>query len=170
MSRNPAEALNAEEEFTWRALTYLMTHLRGTLGDDLARETQVGLSEYVALVHLSEAQDQRLTIGELANLCDLSPSRMSRLVDEMAQRGLVSKGRSSGDGRCVVATLRPEGLKTLKGLYPKQLQNVRRRVFDLLSADEVRWLGKGLSKIRDGLAEGNDEDVPIPAETSAAPR
>jgi len=155
MPQNPIEALNAEEEFAWRALTYLMTHLRGALGDDLARESQVGLSEYVAMVHLSEAQDQRLTIGELANLCDLSPSRMSRLIDEMAKRGLVSKGRSSGDGRCVVARLRPEGLKTLKAVYPKQLRNVRNRVFDLLSADEVQSLGRGLSKIRDALEEGN---------------
>ena len=108
-------------------------------------------------MHLSDADDQRLIIGDLANLCDLSPSRMSRLVDEMAQRGLVSEGRSSDDGRCIVATLRAKGLKTLKAAYPKQLRNVRRRVFDLLSAEEAQRLGQGLSKIRDALAEGDSE-------------
>jgi DNA-binding MarR family transcriptional regulator len=165
MSGNQVPALTADEEFTWRALTYLVTHLRRALGDDLARETRVGLSEYVALVHLSEAENQRLNIGDLANMCDLSPSRMSRLVDEMSQRGLVSKSRSNDDGRCIVATLRPDGLKALKALYPKQLGNVRRRVFDLLSADEVQSLGNALGKVRDALAEGGFEDVPSPAET-----
>ena len=135
----------------WRALTYLLTHLGRRFGDDLARETHVTLSEYVVLVHLSEAEHRCHRIGDLAVSCDLSPSRMSRLVDEMALDGYVQKSRSPHDRRSTVATLTPHGLKTLTQVYPAQLQNVRRRIFDLLSPDEVRQLGVTLGRIRDGL-------------------
>ena len=135
----------------WRALTYLLTHLGRRFGFDLAQETHVTLSEYVVLVHLSEAEHRCLRIGDLAVSCDLSPSRMSRLVDEMALHGYVQKSRSADDRRSMVATLTPEGLKTLKQVYPAQLRNVRKWVFDPLSPDEVRQLGVTLGRIRDGL-------------------
>ena len=151
MQTEPPAALNPDEEFAWRALTYLVTHLSRILEQDLAMETNVTLSEYVVLVHLSEAEHRTLRIGNLAVSCDLSPSRMSRLVDEMAGHGYVTKRPCSDDGRSMLATLTPHGLKTLKKVYPAQLGNVRKRVFDLLSPDDVLPLGDMLGKIRDGL-------------------
>ncbi|HUV58331.1 MAG TPA: MarR family transcriptional regulator [Acidimicrobiales bacterium] len=144
-------SLNPGEESAWRALTYVANHLVKTLGEDLASETTVALSEYVVLAHLSEAENQQLRIGDLASISALSPSRMSRLVDEMAAKGHVTKVRVADDGRCALATLTPMGLSTLKETYPTQLRNVRRRVFDLLTSEEVQALDTALWKIRDGL-------------------
>lgn len=144
-------SLNPSEESAWRALTYVANHLMKTLSEDLATETPVSASEYGALVHLSEAPDQQLRIGDLAAIIALSPSRISRLVDEMAAKGLVTKARVADDGRCTLATLTPVGLSTLKETYPTQLRNVRRHVFDLLSSEEVQALDTALWKIRDGL-------------------
>jgi len=147
----PPVALNPDEEIAWRALAYLVTHLSRVLEQDLAKETNVTLSEYVVLVHLSEAEHRCLRIGDLAVNSDLSPSRMSRLVDEMARHGYVTKNPCSDDGRSMLATLTPHGMKTLKKVYPAQLRNVRKRVFDLLSPDDVLPLGGMLGRIRDGL-------------------
>ncbi len=152
MTTTEIQALDPHEESLWRALTYVANHLVKTLGDDLARETSVSVSEYVVLVHLSEAENQRLRIGDLASISALSPSRMSRLVDEMNAKGSVIKSRIADDGRCTMATLTPLGLKLLQETYPTQLRNVRRRVFDLLTEQEVEGLGVALAKIRDGLA------------------
>lgn len=151
MTEDTPAALNPDEESMWRALTYLLTHLGRRFGDDLAQEANVSLSEYVVLVNLSEAEHRCLRIGDLAVSCDLSPSRMSRLVDEMALHGYVQKSRSPDDRRSMAATLTPQGLKTLKRVYPAQLRNVRKWVFDPLSPDEVRQLGVTLGRIRDGL-------------------
>ena len=136
-------------------MTFVANHLVKVLGDDLASETSVSLSEYLVLVHLSEAPGQRLRIGDLASISALSPSRMSRLVDEMVVKGHVTKSRGSDDGRCTMATLTPEGFTTLKETYPTQLRNVRRRIFDLLSAEEVDALGAALWKIRTALESSN---------------
>ena len=158
MTKTPTPSLNPSEESAWRALTYVANHLVKALGDDLARDTPVSLSEYVVLVHLSEAENQQLRIGDLASISALSPSRMSRLVDEMAVTGLVTKSRVVDDGRCTLATLTPLGLSTLKATYPTQLRNVRHRVFDLLTSGEVQTLGTALGKIRDGL----ESSIPNP--------
>lgn len=151
MASTEIPSLNPSEESAWRALTYVANHLVKTLGEDLAGETPVSLSEYVVLVHLSETVNQQLRIGDLASISALSPSRMSRLVDEMATKGHVTKDRAADDGRCTLAALSPLGLSTLKATYPTQLRNVRRRVFDLLTSDEVQALDTALWKIRDGL-------------------
>jgi DNA-binding MarR family transcriptional regulator len=144
-------ALSPSEESAWRALTYVANHLVKTLGEDLASEIPLSVSEYVVLVHLSEAEGQQLRIGDLAAISALSPSRMSRLVDEMAVKGRVTKTRTADDSRCTLATLTPSGLETLKAAHPTQLRNVRRRVFDLLTDEDVKALGVALWKIRDGL-------------------
>ena len=151
MPATSVPSLNPNEESAWRALTHVANHLVKVLGEDLAGETQVSLSEYVVLVHLSEAENQQLRIGDLASISALSPSRMSRLVDEMAKKGHVAKGREAGAGRCTLATLTPAGLSTLRETYPIQLRNVRRRVFDLLTSDDVQALATALRKVRDGL-------------------
>jgi len=151
MTTNQIPSLNPSEESAWRALTYVANHLVRTLGEDLAVGSPIGLSEYVVLVHLSEAEDQQLRIGDLATISALSPSRMSRLIDEMAAKGLVTKSRVPDDGRCMLATLTPSGLSTLTATYPTQLRNVRRRVFDLLTSDDVHALDTALWKIRTGL-------------------
>jgi DNA-binding MarR family transcriptional regulator len=146
-------ALTADEEKAWRALTYVANHLVKVLGDDLAAQTRVSLSEYVVLVHLSEAPDTQLRIGDLASVSALSPSRMSRLVDGMASKGWVVKSRHADDARCTFATLTSSGLGILQQTYPMQLANVRRRVFDHLSERDVRTLGTALAKVRLALEE-----------------
>ena len=129
----------------------MANHLVKSLAEDLAGEAPISLPEYVVLVHLSEADGQQLRIGDLAAISALSPSRMSRLVDEMVAKGRLTKTRLAEDGRSTAATLTPAGLSILRTTYPTQLRNIRRRVFDLLTDDEVQALNTALWKIRDGL-------------------
>lgn len=151
MPEQPPAPLNPSEDSAWRALTYVANHLVKALAEDLAGEAPITLPEYVVLVHLAEAEDQQLRIGDLAAISALSPSRMSRLVDEMVARGRLTKTRLAEDGRSTVATLTPAGLSILRTTSPTQLRNIRRRVFDLLTEGEVQALNTALWKIRDGL-------------------
>lgn len=151
MSSTTTPPLNRDEDAAWRALTYVANHLVKTLGEDLADDASLSVSEYVVLVHLSEAARKQLRIGDLAAVAGLSPSRMSRLVDQMADDGLVTKSHLEGDARSMFAEMTDAGLDALKAAYPIQLRNVRRRVFDHLSTNEVRVLGRALEKVRIGL-------------------
>ncbi len=154
-----ARALTPQEELAWRALTYVSTHLIKTLGEDLAVESPISLSEYVVLVHLSESDTGHLRIGDLATNSTLSPSRMSRLVDDMANKGLLTKNRVPNDRRATTAALTPLGRQTLRATYPTQLRNVRRRVFDVLTPDDVDALSSVLGKIRVSLEQ---RESPLP--------
>ena len=145
--------LNNAEDAAWRALTYVANHLVKTLGEDLAAEASISVSEYVVLVHLSETASKQLRIGDLAASAGLSPSRMSRLIDEMAKSGLVTKIQLEGDARCMFAEMTQNGLVALRAAYPIQLRNVRRRVFEHLSPIEVEILGQALEKVRTGLSQ-----------------
>lgn len=138
----------------------MANHLVKALAEDLAGTAPITLPEYVVLVHLSEAEAQQLRIGDLAAISAVSPSRMSRLVDEMVAKGRLTKTRLPEDGRSTAAKLTPAGLSILQKSYPTQLRNIRRRVFDLLTEDDVHALSTALPKIRKGLEFTDPETDP----------
>jgi DNA-binding MarR family transcriptional regulator len=55
---------------------------------------------------------------------------MTRLVDDLQDRGLVAKRASTEDGRGSVAELTPAGLAKLRAAWPAHLASVRCRVVD----------------------------------------
>ena len=69
-------------------------------------------------------------MADLANAAALSASRMTRLVDDLRGRGLVSKRTSAEDARGNVAKLTPAGLTKLRKAWPVHLASVGERVLD----------------------------------------
>ena len=124
------DPLSETEEMFWRALMRIVLSLPRRLDSDLVRATGVTANEYTTLMCLSEAPDRELRMADLANAAALSASRMTRLVDDLQSRGLVTKRASSDDGRGNVAKLTPAGLTKLKKAWPVHLASVRERVFD----------------------------------------
>jgi DNA-binding MarR family transcriptional regulator len=145
--------MNDDEELAWRSLMRLVFMLPRALGDDLQRSCGLSSTEYLVLMHLSESPDRRLRMSELADRTSLSPSRISRVIAEMAGLRLVERRRGSADGRTTVATLTRAGAATLRRAWPHHLRSVRERAFDQLTPEEVRTLGPILAR----LAEVGDE-------------
>jgi hypothetical protein len=56
-------------------------------------------SEYTTIMHLSETPNRELRMAYLAKATDLSASRITRLVDDLASQGLVTKTVSAADTR-----------------------------------------------------------------------
>jgi len=92
----------------------------------------MSLSEYTALMHLSEASGRTLRMSDLASACALSLSGMSRIVGRLETQGLVNRERSSCDGRGLSAVLTEAGLGRLRRAWPTHLASVRRNVMDHL--------------------------------------
>jgi DNA-binding MarR family transcriptional regulator len=146
------QALNDDEELVWRNLMRLMFTLRPMLDEDLQRACGLTSTEYSVLMHLSEAPERQLRMSELAERTNLSPSRISRVIDTMARNQLVERRPGSSDGRNTFASLTRVGLATLRKAWPHHLRSVRKRAFDHLTADEIHVLGPILAR----LAEGGD--------------
>ncbi|MFI6761198.1 MarR family winged helix-turn-helix transcriptional regulator [Micromonospora sp. NPDC050417] len=145
--------LDPEEERFWRALQRVMVMLPKALDDDLVRSTGLTLSEYVVLMHLSEAADRELRVTDLASLSALSVSRISRVVDALTKRGWVRKRRPAEDARGSVACLTAEGFGRLEAAYPFLLSSARRRVMDHVGDDLISPLADQLEGVVNHLGE-----------------
>lgn len=124
------------------------------LDSDLVRTAGITANEYTTLLCLSEAPDRELRMADLASAAALSASRMTRLVDDLQARGLVTKRASSQDGRGNVAKITPVGLAKLKRAWPAHLASVRNRVFDHVDPGTVTTAAQALSKIAATLEAG----------------
>src|SRR5277367_1692747 len=121
------DPLSPGEEVLWRAVMRIIKVIPRHLDSDLIRGAGLTASDYTTLMHLSEAPHRELRMADLANATDLSASRMTRLVDTLQSRGLVTKTAASSDARGNVAKLTPRGLAKLRSAWPVHLECVRHR-------------------------------------------
>ena len=145
--------LSPEEEVLWRAMIRVMVTLPRALDYDLLHSTGIALHEYAVLLNLSEVEGREMRMTELANAVALSPSRISRMVDDLKARGLVTKFRSADDGRGNVAKLTEKGFARLEAAYPDHLASVRNRVLDHLSPALVKRLGPEFAQLVEYLED-----------------
>jgi DNA-binding MarR family transcriptional regulator len=147
----PVEPLSPAEEALWRAVMRIVKVIPRHLDSDLIRGAGLTASDYTTIMHLSEAPNRELRMAELAGATDLSASRMTRLVDDLQSRGLVTKTVSSSDARGNVAKLTPRGMAKLKSAWPVHLDSVRRRFFDWIDESAVDEVGKALAEVAEHL-------------------
>jgi DNA-binding MarR family transcriptional regulator len=157
--------LNEGEELFWRSFMRLVITVPRALGDELERSAGLTATEYTVLMHLSEAPQRQLRMSDLAERTALSASRMTRVVDHMAQRSLVTKHPCPDDGRSMLAMLTRDGLQTLKKAYPVHLRGVRRNILDHLSPEETTVLAAVLTR----LAAAVDSANPPPPRRATKP-
>ena len=141
------EPLSPTEETLWRAVMRIVKVIPRHLDSDLMRGVGLTASEYTTIMHLSEAPNRELRMADLANATDLSASRMTRLVDDLQSRGLVTKTASSSDARGNVARLTPRGIAKLRSAWPVHLASVRRRFFDYIDVVDVERVADALAEV-----------------------
>jgi len=142
-----AQPLNPDEEALVRSLTRVMYALPRAIDADMVREQRLPMTDYLALVHLSEAPDRRLRMSELAAACELSFSGMSRGVDRLESQGLIQRVRSEQDARGWNAVLTDAGLARLQAAWPTNLAAVRRHLLDHLTGIDLGKLSKALQSV-----------------------
>src|ERR1700689_607029 len=85
--------------------------------------------------------------GEIASRMITRDPDITRLLDRLEKRGLISRCRETGDRRMVVARITPEGLKLLAGLDAPVVE-AHRRQLGHLGKDRLRALSELLSVAR----------------------
>jgi DNA-binding MarR family transcriptional regulator len=137
----------------WRA--FLEAHARVTelLARELRQREDLPLAWYDVLVQLSEADNHRRRMQELADAVLLSKSGLTRLIDRMEQEGLVRRVECPTDRRGTLAELTEAGYARLAATAPTHLDGVRRHFTDLLTDEEAEVLERALSRIVEGSQE-----------------
>jgi DNA-binding MarR family transcriptional regulator len=151
------ESLSPAEEALWRAMMRIVKIMPRHLDSDLVRGAGLTASDYTTIMHLSEAPNRELRMADAANATDLSASRMTRLVDDLQSRGLVTKTVSSSDARGNVARLTPRGMAKLKSAWPIHLASVRHRFFDFIDPAAVGGVAKALTEVAVQLEDPSPE-------------
>jgi DNA-binding MarR family transcriptional regulator len=141
------EPLSPTEEVLWRAVMRIVKVVPRYLDSDLIRGAGLTASEYTTIMHLSEGPNRERRMADLAGATDLSASRMTRLVDDLQSRGLVTKTTSSSDARVNVARLTPRGMAKLRSAWPVHLASVRRCFFDSIDASALEGVTKALAQV-----------------------
>jgi DNA-binding MarR family transcriptional regulator len=111
------------------------------------------LVHYSVLVTLSAAEDHTLRLSELADVANLSQSRLTHRMRTLTERGYVAIAPDPDDGRAKNATLTAEGFRWLEAFAPRHVEDVQRLLFDHLDPTETRALADGFNKVADNLCE-----------------
>lgn len=145
--------LSADEQRAWRAFLTGARRLMDQLDQELKAQ---GLThdDYGVLVALSEADDDRLRMSELADLSVESRSRLSHHIGRLEGRGLVSRQSCPDDRRGAWAVLTDEGRATIEAVAPHHVAGVREHFLDRLHDGELASLGEVFTRISDALGPG----------------
>jgi DNA-binding MarR family transcriptional regulator len=139
---------------TWGALLKVHAALVPRLDRELQDSHGLPLTWYDVLLELNSAPDRRLTMGQLGSVAAVSRTRVSRVVDELVQAGLVTRESNPHDGRSAFAALTPAGRAALRKAAPTYVAAVHREFADHLTAHETDVLAGALRKVLDASAPG----------------
>jgi DNA-binding MarR family transcriptional regulator len=132
--------LTAQEMAAWLPLIRFVHLLPQALDRQLREEAGISHVYYQILAMLSAAPEGSLRMSELAGLTSTSTSRLSHAVAALEERGWVERSSCATDRRGQMAALTDSGRRELERTAPGHVDEVRRRVFDVLSDDEVAQL------------------------------
>jgi DNA-binding MarR family transcriptional regulator len=129
------------EEFrAWRSFLRVHAHVTSELDRRMLQEHGLSLAQYGILITLVSAPGMALRMGELGARRLVSPSKISRVIDELERGRLVTRTRDPDDGRSFLATLTREGLRKLREAQVTHHAVVRERFLDGLSERQVKQL------------------------------
>src|ERR1700678_194784 len=107
--------LTPPEDRAWRGWLAMSERLRSQVGRDLLADSGLSDADYMVLVHLSEADEHRIRLTDLAARLNWSKSRLSHQLDRMQKRGLVRREDCPSDARGTFAVLAACGLAEIEG-------------------------------------------------------
>jgi DNA-binding MarR family transcriptional regulator len=141
--------LSAEEMRAWRGFIEVVGQLNINLEADLSKH-RISLGDYQVLVYLSEAEQHSMRMCDLADMLNLSPSGITRRLDGLVRAGLVSRERSSADGRVMLGVLTPKGYEKLRTIAPLHVESVREHFIDRLTPQQIEGIGEIFEALRAG--------------------
>ncbi len=140
----------------WVALQRAAAVLAEGVGEELEREAGLPLTWYDVLARLDGAPDGRLPMHELADAVLFSKSGLTRLVDRMAEAGLVRRAACATDRRVTYAEITPRGRRRLAAATPVLLASLERRLWRHLPPEDLDELRAVLLKVL--VANGHPEE------------
>ena len=121
--------------------------LTNELNTNLQNQHGLTIADYEILVQLSETENRRMPMSELAQSTLASRSRLSHQVGRMEAAGLVIREECTEDRRGSFAVLTEAGWQALVAAAPSHVTGVRANLVDVLTKSEFKALGDACQKV-----------------------
>ncbi|MBD3005499.1 MULTISPECIES: MarR family winged helix-turn-helix transcriptional regulator [unclassified Streptomyces] len=149
-TENGTRWLSDEEQRAWRTHLDVSRLLTYQLEKDL-QPFGLTMNDYEILVNLSESEDHRMRMSDLASATLQSKSRLSHQITRMENAGLVRRENCESDRRGLYAVLTEHGWDTMRKVAPHHVASVRRHFIDLLAPEDLKALHGSLVPVAEHL-------------------
>lgn len=130
----------------WIGLLETHKQLTRSLDAELTAQHGLSLSALELLARLAAADERSLHLTALAAASGLSLSRVSRIIDALEGRALVTRLQCPHDARAVHAKLTDDGLKLVIAAQSTHFASVQTAFFDQLDDEEIATLARVFGK------------------------
>lgn len=117
-----------------------------------ARDTRGRVSDEVVLAAERGPPDGRLRVSQISDRLVANRPGVTRLIDGLAERGLVERQAAEGDRRGINAAVTEAGRDLFARGAPIVLESLDRQIGDCVDTDEVRAMQAAFAKILTRLA------------------
>jgi len=131
----------------WQAYLQIHAAVIRLLEAELQKQKDLPLLWYDTLEALIQAPQKALRLQDLAEAINLSQSGLTRLLDRMAESGLVERRPCENDRRGLFAAITQAGEEKLVEARPVYQQVLDEHFLHYLSCDEVAALKKVFDNI-----------------------
>ena len=148
--------LDEAEQRAWRGWLAVNARVTAALHRDLQRRSDLSLSDFDVLVHLTESHDGKERVSVLARALEWDRSRVSHHVTRMERRGLVAREDCEDDARGSFVVVTDEGRTAIEAAAPDHVRTVRDLMLDPLTNADLAALTRIDEKILARLDERAD--------------
>jgi DNA-binding MarR family transcriptional regulator len=136
-----ASPLNGPGGEAWFGLLHAHAAVVRKVDAELAANQRISLSAFELLMRLSIADEGLLSVTELARQVVISPSRVSRVVDELGRGGYVERRACNTDARISYVAISETGRDLLADASSTFDEAIARHFLEPLSDEDVAQLG-----------------------------
>jgi DNA-binding MarR family transcriptional regulator len=131
----------------WESLFRAQVAVMRTLAAEFPTK-DISFNEYDVLFNLSRQPDRELRMRDLNKHVLLTQPSVSRLIDRLVARGLVSKCPEPSDARGTVIRLTDDGYDMFRRVAVEHMKTITERVGGRLDAEELEQLAQLCDKLR----------------------
>lgn len=147
---NGTRWLTREEQRAWRTHLDVSRLLMHRLERDL-QPFGLTMNDYEILVNLSESDERRMRMSDLAAATLQSKSRLSHQITRMEKASLVRRESCESDKRGLFAVLTDEGWDVMRKVAPHHVASVRRHFIDRIKPEDLSRLEATLRPVGEKL-------------------
>jgi DNA-binding MarR family transcriptional regulator len=152
--RNKACPPNTPHGEAWGALTRTHAAVSQRLQEALAQGDYPPLPWYEVLAIIAEAPEQRMRMGDLAEVLVITRGGLTKLVDRLVKAGLLERTFCETDRRVSYATLCPAGRDLLAEMRPVIVGELEVAFSANLSVEQANELRASLDRVRGTACSG----------------